>query len=165
MKFEKYQLITLAGFLWFVLGITLLTKGLYLMILTAHLSGEKAGPILNVFMYAFTGGIVPAALTILLLGVVLGIMKGRWALGRAATLLVRRIYPMRGKIHVAKLYRIHDYLLIVGIIALSRLLNWIEVPNDVHSLIDIAVGSALINGAMVYFRYAIQVKDQMPIQK
>ena len=74
---------------------------------------------------------------------------------------VRRIYPMRGPIHLKKLYRLHDYLLIGGMIALSRLMNAVYFPSDIHGLIDIAVGSALVNGAMIYFRYAIKIKEEL----
>lgn len=159
MKFERHQLITLAGFIWFVVGLLLLIKGIQFILLAAHLTGHKGAPLMSALMYAFTGAIFPSLLTVILLGLLLGAAKGKWALGKAAKRNVRRLYPMRGKIHLSKLYKLHDYLLIVGMVALSRLMHWVHCPNDLHGLIDIAVGSALVNGAMVYFRYAIKIKE------
>jgi len=160
MGFKKYQLITIAGFVWFTVGLALLIKGLYLILFAAHLSGQKGGPLLSALMYAFTGAIFPSILTMILFGLLLGLAKGKWAFGRAAKRTVQRIYPMRGKIHLSKLYRLHDIMLIVSMIALGRLMNWVHVPRDIHGLIDIAVGSALVNGAMIYFRYAIKIWEE-----
>jgi len=37
-------------------------------------------------------------------------------------------------------------------------IRYFGVPVDVRGLIDVAVGSALINGAMLYFRVGVQKK-------
>ncbi len=159
MKLEKYRLIAFAGFVWFCVGLLLLIKGLMITIFAAHLSGQKAGPIMNFLMHLFTGAIIPTILTVVLLGMLLGFFKGKWALSKAAQKTVRRIYPMRGPQPISRLYRLHDYLLIIAMIGLGRLMNWAHVPNDLHALFDLSIGSALINGAMIYFRYAIKFKE------
>ncbi|NGX38201.1 MAG: hypothetical protein K1000chlam2_01373 [Chlamydiae bacterium] len=160
MTFKKHSLIALAGFIWFSVGLMLLIKGLKLVILAAYFSEEKTGPILNFLMYATTGAILPSVLIIILLGLILGFVKGKWVLGKAAKRTVTRLYPLRGSIRLTKLYRLRDYLLIVGMIGLGRIISWVNLPGDIHAFIDITIGSALINGAMIYFRYAIKFKDE-----
>jgi len=169
MKFQKHTLITIAGFIWFFVGIMLLLKGLQLLFIEAHLTGHKGGPLITGLMYAFTGAIMPTILVIFLLGLLVGFAKGKWALGKAAKRTVKRIYQMKGPIRLSKLYRLHDYVLVMGMIALGRLMHWRHFPSDVHGFIDIAIGSALIQGAMIYFRYAIKIKEEAdlhdPLQK
>ena len=45
----------------------------------------------------------------------------------------------------------------VGLGALIKVLN---LPLDVRGAIDIVIGSALINGAMIYFRSAFELRNQ-----
>ena len=160
MKFKRHSLITLAGFVWFSVGLMLLTKGLKLMFLAVFLQGEISGPILNFFESAITGAILPAALLIVLLSLILGFIKGKKVLGKAAKRTAERLHPLRGQVHLTKLYRLSDYLVIVGMIGLGRFISWVNLPGDIHAFIDITIGSALIYGAMIYFRYAIKFKEE-----
>ncbi len=156
---KKHSLIALAGFIWFSIGLALLGKGLHLLLSLSFVSGKKTGPLLNALMYAFTGALVPSLLFIVVLGLLLGMIKGRWALARSARRTIARIAPMQGHIKLTKLYRIHDYLLVIGMIGLGRLMHWMQLPSDLHGLLDVTIGSALVNGAMIYFRYAIKMRE------
>lgn len=160
MKFKKHTLITIAGTIWFTIGLLLLVKGLHHIIHSIQTTGHKAGPLVNLVMHIFTGAVIPTTLVVIFFGLLLGYAKGRWALGRAAKRTVKRLYPLQGYIRLTKLYRLHDYLLIGSMIGLSRLMNLISFPKDLHGVIDISIGSALIHGAMIYFVYAIKLKEE-----
>lgn len=160
MHFKKSSLIAIAGGVWFMIGLLLLTKGLYLLFLTASQSGQIKTPLLSLFLYAFTGAIVPSLALLIVTGLLFGWIKARFGLIRSVRRTIHRLYPIEGTIKLSKLYRLHDYLLIVGMIALGRLMHWIKLPGDLHGFIDIAIGSALVNGAMIYFRFALKVKEQ-----
>lgn len=157
---KKHQLITIAGLLWFAVGLMLLLKGLYLLLFIAQFHGKHAGPLLNAIMYAFTGAVIPSIILIIAVGLIIGIFKARFALSRSVKRTIDRIYPHQGPIKITQLYRIHDYLLIAAMIGVGRLMHFLAFPSDLHGLVDVAIGSALINGAMIYFRYAIKIREQ-----
>lgn len=156
MKFKRQTLITIAGSIWLLVGVGLLSKGLHLLLVTAHFKGEHAGPLLGAFMYAFTGALIPGMIFLVVLGLILGWLKSRFTLAKSAKRTIDRLYLHQGDIKLSKLYRLHDFLLVLGMIGLGRLMNWMQLPCDVHGLVDVAIGSALVNGAMIYFRYAIK---------
>lgn len=159
MKFEKHSLITVVGLVWFVVGIFLLFSGLQLIFLTALLNGQSFTPILSVVMYAFTGAVIPSIVVSVFLGLLLGYAKSKWAFVRMIRKTVQRIYPMPGLVRISSLYRLHEALLIIAVIALSRIAKILHFPPDIQGVINIAIGSALISGAVVYFRFALRIKE------
>lgn len=158
--YRKQTLIALAGSIWFLIGVGLLTKGLHLLIFTPQIGGAKVGPLLNAFMYVFTGALVPGMIFLIVLGLLLGWIKGRLALGRSARRTIERVTSLKGNVRITKLYRLHDYLLVAAMVGLGRLMHWMEFPADIHGVIDVTIGSALVNGAMIYFRFALKLKEQ-----
>jgi len=146
-----------------VVGLALLTKGLQLLFLSASLSGQIKTPLLNIFLYAFTGALLPSLIFLITTGLLFGWIKARFGLIRSIKRTMHRLHLIEGTIKLSKLYRLHDYLLVVGMIALGRLMHWINLPSDLHGFIDITIGSALVNGAMIYFRFALQVKEAQKV--
>lgn len=160
MKFEKHSLISIVGMVWFIVGIFLLFSGLKLIFFTGLIKGQSFTPIISVIMYAFTGAIIPTMIVIVFLGLLLGYAKSKWAFVRVIRKTVQRIYPMPGLVRISNLYRLHEILLIFAVIALSRIVQFIHLPLDIQGVVNIAIGSALINGAVVYFRFALRIKEE-----
>jgi hypothetical protein len=53
-----------------------------------------------------------------------------------------------------KIYPSKFYLLIALMMSFGFLLRFIGVPEDIRGVVILAVGTALVNGAMQYFRQA-----------
>jgi hypothetical protein len=123
--------ILFSGCLWLLMGLWLLSKGLRL---------------------------IPDSFGLIALGLMIGFFKGRFVLSKTVQRVVNHILaqplPVRFKDAYGKAY----WLVIGFMMSLGMVLRFI--PNDVRGVIDVAVGFALINGAMLYFTYGIQSPSQ-----
>lgn len=122
--------ILLSGALWLAIGIFLLYKGLYL---------------------------IPGSSTLIAVGLLVGFLKGRLILPKSVRRIVARIQALPEPISLKQLYPPSYWILIgsmVGLGLAARLL-----PNDIRGFIDIAIGAALMNGAMFYFRATYDTKS------
>ena len=134
MYVKKQTLIFIAGAVWLIVGSALLAKGVALIL--------SVGALKTLLLYTFAG-------------LVLGVLKGRFAFFRSAMRTINRLMPMEGPIRLTQLYRIQDILLIAAMVALGRLLRLVHCPSGIHGLIDVAVGVGLVFGSVVYFRFAL----------
>ncbi|NGX46053.1 MAG: hypothetical protein K940chlam2_01235 [Chlamydiae bacterium] len=134
MYLRKQTLIFIAGAVWLIVGSALLAKGVTLIL--------SVGVLKTLLLYTFAG-------------LVLGVLKGRFAFFRSAMRTINRLVAMEGPIRLTQLYRIQDMLLIAAMVALGRLLHLVHCPSSIHGFIDVAVGVGLIFGSVVYFRFAL----------
>jgi hypothetical protein len=64
-------------------------------------------------------------------------------------------------LHLKDLFPL-SYLAIIGsMMMLGMLLKFLPISHDIRGFIDLAVGSALINGAFLYFKQAILLKAEI----
>jgi len=162
MKFSQTQWIVFSGALWLFVGILLLTKGLGLIILTVHFPNLSSA-----FFSTMASKIASrdqAALLFVTIGLLVGFMKGRFVLSKTVERVVLRIVSFPNPVAFKDVYTKQYYLLIGGMMSLGMLLKWIPIPPDVKGFIDVAIGSALINGAVLYFRHAITIKKTNPVR-
>jgi hypothetical protein len=141
MYLKKQTLMFMAGAVWLIVGAALIAKGVGLMLSALH---GKAALV----------GSAPVAMILLIVGMVVGMLKGRFALSRSAMRTIGRLSPMEGPVRLTQLYRIQDIVLIAAMVALGRILHLTHCPGDIHGFIDVAVGTGLVYGAVVYFRFA-----------
>jgi hypothetical protein len=125
--------IAFSGFLWFAIGGSLLYKGLKFISLGPS---QEMGTML------------------IALGLAIGFLKGRFVLSKTVARVSSRIaslpLPIRFKDAFSKSY----WILIGCMMALGMLFRFLPISVEVRGVIDVAIGSALINGAMLYFRAA-----------
>jgi hypothetical protein len=121
--------ISISGLIWAVAGIFLLYKGLKI------LSGLSDTNTASWWIAA---------------GLFIGFLKGRFVLARTVQRISKRILSLPAPIHFVDAYPKSYWLLISSMMALGVAMRL--VPDQWHGFIDVAVGSALLNGAMVYFR-------------
>jgi hypothetical protein len=155
MKFTPVTAIVMSGVLWLIIGAFLLIKGLNLLVLAIHPEEFGVRSTLIPYFLSMVGGREQASLLIICIGLVIGLLKGRLVLIKSVKRVVARIYSLPQPLQFSKIYS-WGYLAVIGsMMGLGMLIRWLNLPADVHGLVDVAIGSALVNGAIIYFRFAL----------
>ena len=128
---QKKSWIALSGFIWSAAGFMLLYRGLDFLSQMENLN---------------------VASWLIALGLFAGFIKGRFVLSKTVDRTVRRIYQLSSPIRFTHVYPKGYWMLIASMMGLGFLLRL--VPIHWRGLIDTAVGSALLNGAILSFRAA-----------
>lgn len=151
-KVSHSTLIFLSGFVWLAVGGILLPLGLDFIV--GALLRENAAqphPVLN-FLAPYAGGLDSAALIWIAFALFIGFLKGRRVFAKSVNRSVSRILTLPNPASLSKIYTPSYYLLLGSMVLIGILVRF--TPMDVRGGIDVAVGSALINGAVLYFRQA-----------
>lgn len=126
MKCEQQKLIIFSGMIWLAAGIFLLNLGLNLL---------STEPLV----------LIPLAL-------IVGIAKGRFVLKKSALRVVNRIRSLPNPAPITQAYSLAYILLIASMVGIGMLIKFFECPNDIRGFVDTAIGAALIQGSLHYFR-------------
>jgi hypothetical protein len=151
-KVSHSTLIFLSGFVWLAVGCFLLPLGLNFIVDT--LLKDNAAhtyPILQ-FLAPYAGGLDAAAIVWIAFALLIGFLKGRRVFSKSVQRSVSRILNLPNPAPLSKLYTPSYYLLLGSMVVLGVLVRY--TPLDVRGGVDVAIGSALINGAVLYFRQA-----------
>ena len=160
LKLKHSSLIAISGLIWMLVGTMLLYMGIGFIIQSSQpIRTESYYPLLNAFI-SFFGSIEQAALMIVVLGLAIGYVKGRFVLGKSAYRGISHIRSLPNPAYLTQLYGWKYYVLLSVMISLGISMKYLGIPLDVRGLVDIIVGSALINGAMTYFRFASECNSQ-----
>jgi hypothetical protein len=151
LQLNHRMLALLSGAVWMAVGCFLLPLGLKLLVVSPQ------GPLLNSL-----GGGEQVALLLVALGLCIGYMKGRYVLGKTAAKGIEHIKSLPNPSSIAKIYGPKYLILLGGMVALGISIKYFGVPNDIRGLVDVAVGTALIQGAAVYFRFALTYGRAIP---
>lgn len=141
--------IAFSGFVWLAIGTYLLYKGLRLISEATLSSASLCFHLKDVFGTSQQVGVFLIAM-----GLLIGFLKGRFVLSRTVHRISMRIANLSLPIRFADVYPSSYWILIVSMIALGVSLRFLPILIDVRGLIDVAIGSALVNGSMLYFRFA-----------
>ena len=153
MKFSKTTWIAISGGVWFVVGVGLMTLGLRFIVQKAELGhGDTTSLIAR--LAPSMGGRDHAAMGLITVALLIGFMKGRFVLVKTVQRVVHRILSLAEPVQFRQVYGRGYLFLIGGMILLGMSLKWLPVPIEVRGAVDVAVGAALINGSMAYFRVA-----------
>lgn len=155
LKLSHAMLIVLSGLVWLAIGAFLLSIGLNFLV-------ESGKAPLGSYAFLETlskwfGGKDQAVLTLVVLGLAIGYFKGRFVLGKAARKGVDRILSFPNPSSIASLYSARYVLLLAVMMGIGVSFRIFNLSHDIRGFVDVAIGAALLNGAMIYFRYASQV--------
>ncbi len=145
---KQKTLIFISGCIWAAAGALLLYKGIQCIKGCLDLLYTPS-PLLK-GLYHYASGKENALLLLIIAGLFLGLIKGRIILAKSATRITKSILAQAEPIPLRRLYPLRYYLIIalmIGMGLCARLL-----PLDIRALIDVTIGSALIQGARTYFR-------------
>ncbi len=157
MKIRHGVGIVLSGVIWMGAGFFLMLKG-FSLLLHPQLGKEA---FLIPKMGSLAGSLEQASLALVCLGLVIGFIKGRVVLSKTATRVITRILSLPNPLPISSLYPLSYILLLSSMILLGVSLRWVSLPYDVKGVVDVAIGSALINGSAFYFRYFIDKKQKI----
>lgn len=132
--------ILFSGALWTVVGSLLLYKGLVLL---AESVDEGSSDRVS--------WLIATALFV-------GFLKGRFVLQKTVQRISLRIVSLPSPVSFVDAYPRSYWLLLASMMALGFLLRL--VPLEVRGFIDVAVGSALLNGAILYVRSVRELVSQ-----
>lgn len=142
--------IVLSGIFWLLMGGMLLRKGLSFLVqgvLTPHSLCDR-------FQGIF-GSPSQTGTALLVIALVIGFLKGRLVLSKTVAKMVQRILSLELPIRFVDVYPRSYWFLIGGMMSLGVILRFGFIPIDLRGMIDVAVGSALLNGSLLYFRAAL----------
>ncbi len=154
IKMSHKALIIFSGLIWLIVGCFLLPLGLNFLLQAVqkiHLHEKVHYPLLSLFL-SLTSNVENAAVILIAIGMLIGYSKGRYILGKSALKGVQRIRSFSNPTELKNIYSLKYYILLIIMIGLGVSMKYLGIPTDIRGLIDVAIGSALINGAMIYFR-------------
>jgi hypothetical protein len=160
MHLSKATWIAISGLVWFLVGMGLLTLGLNFIVFKAQIDFTETSSLIAK-LSSLAGGREQAALSLITIGLIIGFIKGRYVLGKTVRRVVSRIVSLPQPIKFSQVYSKGYIMLIVGMVLLGLSMKWLGLPLEIRGMIDVAIGSALINGAMAYFRLAFTVNKQL----
>ncbi len=162
MRLSRTAWVALSGAVWFVVGISLLTVGMRLIVFKAQLDIQETSSLIARFS-PMAGGREEAALVLVMGALLIGFIKGRFALGKAVRRVTARLTALVEPISIGQIYGKGSLFLIGGMILLGQLMRRVGLADEIRGVIDVAIGSALINGAALYFRAALTLRRQKNI--
>jgi hypothetical protein len=157
MRLSHVRMIVLSGAVWLLIGLFLLIKGLSLLVTAAHLTAK---PFLIKPLMALAGTREQAALLLVAVSLIVGFLKGKFVLTKTVRRGVERIFSFPSPVPLSKIYSWSAYLVIFLMMGMGMLMRALPISGDVRGAVDVAIGAALINGALFYFRCAFAAKGQ-----
>ncbi len=155
MRLKRISAITTLGVMWFGIGVFLLYKGIFLLM--QALVTDRGVLIPKLKGIASTPDY--AVMFLLSVSLLLGMLKGRFVLGKTARKTVSKILQTPEPIAVKEVFSFKYVVIIAFMISLGMTMNRSGLAFDIRGVIDVAVGSALIQGGMQYFRSALQIRS------
>jgi hypothetical protein len=160
MRLSKSTWIAISGVIWFIVGMGLLTLGLNFIVYKAQIEFHETTSLIAKIA-PLAGGREKAALTLIIIGLIIGFIKGRFVLAKTVRRVVERIVKLNPPIKFFQVYSKGYLLLMTGMILLGLSMKWLGLPMEIRGTIDVAIGSALMNGAVAYFRTAFTVHREL----
>lgn len=153
LKLSHSAMIILSGVIWLAIGCMLLSLGLNFIvgsILKENLVTLNR-PIID-FFASFTGGPDQGALLLIAIALLIGFAKGKFIFTKTVNRTVTRIRSLPNPAPLTQIYAKGYYILLGVMFFLGYVVRFL--PLDVRGGVDVIIGSALLNGSMLYFRQA-----------
>lgn len=154
--------ICLSGALWLIIGCFLTFKGVVFLGLT--IISEKLDPMMGILMQ-ISPSRERAGMILIFSALVVGLFKGRVVLAKTVMRQVKRLLMIAHPLHVRDLFPMSYLAIILSMMLLGMSLKFLPITQDIRGFVDLAVGSALINGAFLYFKQALLLKAEIVRRK
>ena len=144
---KRWFAIFFSGALWLAIGSHLLWKGLRLIV---YVEGLDSVSLIRAHK--------KTALIAVSFALLVGFIKGRFLLIKSVKRIVMRIFELSEPISILKIYHVRYLFLICLMISLGVLMSVLSLPALYRGLVDVAIGSALIFGSLLFFRISLFAK-------
>lgn len=161
IKLSHSAMTFFSGLTWIIIGFFLLEIGLRLLF--APFDPNAYLPLFNAFQNLFSSKETAILLTAVALYI--GFLKGKHVLKKSAARNIHHIKSLPNPAPIQNMYQWKYYILLVAMIALGISIKYLGIPNDIRGFIDVAIGSALINGAMHYIQVGFQLRKVQPLSE
>lgn len=158
MKLSHASLTFISGLIWMVVGCALLQLGLRLILDPAY-AIEGGFPLLSRLKDPMGGG-QEAGIALIAVALFVGFLKGKHLLRKSARQGVERLQTFPNPAPLQRIYSAKYYILLGLMICLGLSMRFLGIPNDIRGGIDVAIGAALINGSLEYFRLGLALRAQ-----
>ncbi|MEI8328759.1 MAG: hypothetical protein WCG14_01985 [Chlamydiia bacterium] len=152
MKISPFIALMISFVSWISIGVFLLYKGLTILV---ELSYMDPSSFFMDRLAQMAGGRQPAILVCISAAILLGFLKGRFVLSKTVLRLSNRFFAFSRPMSIKEMYPTSYLILLGSMMCFGMLMKWISIPLEVRGIVDVAVGSALINGALQYFKLAL----------
>lgn len=149
ISLTRSRLLTIAGGTWIAIGALLLNMGVRYLMQGAQ--GRHSPLFSN--LVTWSGGTEEAVALLTIIGCLLGYIKGRTVLRRAAHRTAARL-EAANTARLSDLYNKGTCALILVMMLLGQMMSYFDLAYDIRGLIDTAVGLALLRGGATYFQLA-----------
>lgn len=92
------------------------------------------------------------------IALLIGFIKGRYVLSKTVKRVSVHLLSQKGPLKIVDAYPKSYIYILSSMILLGVVVKFLPISKTVLGFIDLAVGSALVQGAMHYFRYFNLVK-------
>lgn len=147
-------LYAISGAIWLAIGMMLLNLGLGFLMHGFHdkIFVEDGYSPLFTGIASLTGGFDNAAIVLVVFALIIGFLKGRLVLQKAALKTQNRISKLSNPTLLTNIYTPANFIIIGCMMGLGMLMKYLALPFDIRGMIDTAVGCALMQGAVTYFQ-------------
>lgn len=156
--------IVISGTVWFIIGCLLTFKGLFLIVSSILAFQVELHPLVA-FFNQFFQHLERSGTCLVFVAIVIGMIKGRFVLAKTVNKFVKRILLTPSPLKFKDLFPPRYLILIGSMMCIGMFLRFLPVPKDIKAFIDLAIGSALINGAFLYFKQASMLKVEFSRKK
>jgi len=156
IKVRHVTLICISGLIWFGVGCFLLQLGLKLLMSVIESPSSSGYPIIDSLSSVFATQ--QAVVLLIALSLFIGHFKGKYVLGKSVRRGVARILTFPNPTHLSNIYSAKYYILLGSMVLLGLSIKFFGLSNDVRGVVDVTIGAALINGALIYFRLALAMR-------
>lgn len=151
MRIRSWNVVFFTGFVWFAIGFFLTLKGLNRIVYGIAEGG---------FLCRWLGSVQQASLLLIALALIIGYAKGRFVMIKTVRRVVKHLIAQADRLKISTIYPKSYYILLSLMMALGMFCKFLPISKPFIGFIDLAVGSALINGATLYFRYGFLVRAE-----
>ena len=148
IKFSHGTWIFFSGLVWMAVGVSLLALGLRLIVSGIEMDSV---PLLSL-LSPYVGSMEYAAIVLIAFSMGIGYLKGNFVLQKTVARVVKRIRSLPNPAPITQVYGLAYCMLIAVMVLLGLSMRYFGFSYDIRGTVDVAVGAALIQGAMRYFR-------------
>ena len=163
IKFKHVSAVLFSGVIWLLIGCLLTFKGVKYISVGANEAflGENTHFSMIAFVLPLFNDYQKTIFTLIMVSLVVGFIKGRFVMSKTVNRVVRRIIALHAPFKIQEMYTKGYVILIGGMMMLGMGMKYFPIAADVRGFLDLAVGMALFQGAFLFFKRALLLREEL----